>query len=182
MARHGWRASHATAGAVGNAGRYHDRIMIWQTIFPLGWAHYLLGGLCLGVGVGFLFLFTGRVGGMSSVFTSTWSFFSHGAFFQQPKWLESRNWRLLYALGLIVGAFAWWLWKGGGVPESTAVPWWLLLLGGFIVGYGARLGHGCTSGHGICGIGSLQWPSALAVCTFYVTAILAANLVTRWFV
>jgi uncharacterized membrane protein YedE/YeeE len=55
-------------------------------------------------------------------------------------------------------------------------------VGGFIVGYGARLGTGCTSGHGICGLGSLQWPSALAVLTFMATAFLTANLMARWLV
>ncbi len=53
-------------------------------------------------------------------------------------------------------------------------------MGGFLVGYGARLGNGCTSGHGICGLGSLQWPSLLAVLTFMGTAFLTANLVARW--
>ncbi len=50
-------------------------------------------------------------------------------------------------------------------------------IGGFLVGYGARLGNGCTSGHGICGLGSLQWPSLLAVLTFMATAFITANLV-----
>ena len=46
-----------------------------------------------------------------------------------------------------------------------------------LVGYGARLGNGCTSGHGICGLGSLQLPSLGAVLTFMATAFLVANLV-----
>jgi len=68
---------------------------------------------------------------------------------------------------------------GGPGPETTAVPAWQLLVGGFIAGFGARLGHGCTSGHGICGLGSLQWPSAVAVVTFMITAMITANLVLR---
>lgn len=52
--------------------------------------------------------------------------------------------------------------------------------GGFFVGYGARLGNGCTSGHGICGLRSLQLPSLLAVLTFMATAFLTANLAARW--
>jgi uncharacterized membrane protein YedE/YeeE len=58
----------------------------------------------------------------------------------------------------------------------TSVPVWQLLVGGFLVGYGARLGNGCTSGHGICGLGSLQLPSLSAVLTFTATAFLTANL------
>ena len=155
---------------------------IFQILFPLGWQHYLLGGLCVGGGVALLFALTGRIGGMSTVFSSTWSYALRRPFFRQARLVDSRGWRLEYALGLMLGAFVWWLWRGGGVAESTGVPWWLLLLGGFVAGYGARLGNGCTSGHGICGLGSLQWPSALAVLTFMATAFLTANLVTRWIV
>ena len=86
----------------------------------------------------------------------------------------------VYAAGLVLGAFVWWLGFAGGVPEATAVPVWQLLVGGFFVGYGARLGNGCTSGHGICGLGSLSLPSLLAVLTFMATAFLTANLAARW--
>ena len=150
-----------------------------HTLFPLGWAHYLLGGLCIGLGVSLLFLMTGLVGGMSSVYSSTWSFFVRRPFFQQAGLRGSRVWRLEYALGLILGAFLWWLLLGGPGPETTTVPAWQLGLGGFIAGFGARLGHGCTSGHGICGLGSLQWPSAVAVVTFMATAMITANLMLR---
>jgi uncharacterized membrane protein YedE/YeeE len=81
---------------------------------------------------------------------------------------------------LILGAFVWWLGFADGVAESTAVPVWQLLLGGFFVGYGARLGNGCTSGHGICGLGSMQLPSLFAVLTFMATAFLTANLMARF--
>ena len=152
---------------------------IFTTLFPLGWQHYLLGGACIGAGAGLLFILTGRIGGMSTVFSSTWSFVVNKPFFQQARFTESRNWRLVYALGLVLGAFIWWLGFAGGVAESTAVPVWQLLVGGFLVGYGARLGNGCTSGHGICGLGSLQVPSLFAVLTFMATAFLTANIFAR---
>ena len=150
------------------------------TLFPLGWEHYLIGGLLIGLGVSVLFLLTGLIGGMSSVFSSTWSFVVQRPFFRQARFTDTRHWRLVYAAGLILGALVWWLWLGGAQPETTSVPIWQLLVGGFIAGYGARLGNGCTSGHGICGLGSFQWPSMLAVLTFMATAILTANLVARW--
>ena len=150
------------------------------SLFPLGWAHYLWGGLLIGAGTGLLFVLTGRIGGMSSVFSSTWSYVVRRPFFQQDRFLASRGWRLVYALGLVLGALVWWLGFAGGVTEATAVPAWQLLLGGFLVGYGARLGNGCTSGHGICGLGSFQWPSLMAVLTFMATAFLTANLAARW--
>jgi uncharacterized membrane protein YedE/YeeE len=149
------------------------------SLFPFGWQHYLLGGLAIGSGVVLLFVMTGLVGGMSTVFSSTWSFVMQRPFFQQTRFTGSRNWRLVYALGLILGAGAWWLAYGNGSAQGTSVPIWQLVAGGFLVGYGARLGNGCTSGHGICGLGSLQLPSLLAVLTFMATAFLTANIVVR---
>lgn len=149
------------------------------TYFPLGWQHYLLGGILIGTGTGLLFLLTGRIGGMSTVFSSTWSFVVKNPFFQQSRFVDSRSWRLVYAAGLIVGALIWWLIFGGGERQTTTVPVWQLLVGGFFVGYGARLGNGCTSGHGICGLGSLQLPSLMAVLTFMATAFVTANVAMR---
>ena len=148
--------------------------------FPLGWQHYLMGGLLIGAGVALLYATTGRIGGMSSVFSSTWSYVVQRPYFQKLDLAGSRNWRLVYAAGLIAGALVWWLGWAGGAPQATAVPAWQLLVGGFLVGYGARLGDGCTSGHGICGLGSLGLPSLQAVLTFMATAFLTANLVGRW--
>ncbi len=150
------------------------------SLFPLGWTHYLLGGLCIGAGVALLFVCTGLVGGMSSVFSSTWSYLLRAPYFQQARYTDTRGWRLVYASGLIAGALVWWLGFSDGTPLHTKVPVWALVVGGFFVGYGARLGNGCTSGHGICGLGSLQWPSLLAVLTFMATAFITANLVAFW--
>lgn len=141
----------------------------------MGWQHYLLGGLLIGCGVALLFVFTGRIGGMSTVFSSTWSYVLQRPFFQQPRFVGSRNWRLVYALGLVLGAALWWLGFAGAAPQTTGLPAWQLVVGGFWVGYGARLGNGCTSGHGICGLGSLQLPSLMAVLTFMATAFMTAN-------
>jgi uncharacterized membrane protein YedE/YeeE len=149
-------------------------------LFPQGWQHYLLGGLLVGAGTALLFVTTGRIGGMSTVFSSTWSFVVQRPFFQQARFVDSRGWRLVYAAGLILGALVWWLGVAGGTPQHTAVPVWQLLVGGFFVGYGARLGNGCTSGHGICGLGSMQLPSLYAVLTFMATAFMTANLAARW--
>jgi uncharacterized protein len=150
------------------------------SLFPLGWQHYLLGGVFVGAGAGLLFVMAGHIGGMSTVFSSTWSYLVRRPYFQQRRFVVTRGWRLVYALGLIVGALVWWLGLAGGKAQTTPVPAWQLLVGGFLVGYGSRLGHGCTSGHGICGLGSLQLPSLGAVLTFMATAFLTANLAARW--
>ncbi|MDD5033220.1 MAG: YeeE/YedE thiosulfate transporter family protein [Methylococcaceae bacterium] len=137
--------------------------------FPQGIAHYLLGGLLIGSGVSLLYVSTGLVGGMSSFFTTTWSYLSKRPFFQQERFISARLWRLVYALGLIAGAGLYLL--AGGDAFITQVKPWQLLLGGFLVGFGARLSNGCTSGHGICGLASLQLPSLLAVIIFLTTGI-----------
>ena len=144
--------------------------------FPLGVQHYIVGGLLIGFAVSLLFVVTGLVGGMSSVYSSTLSYVSKVPFFQQKGLLESRKWRIVYALGLILGA-ALWLAVPGNSGVVTGVSWWQLALGGFIAGFGARLGDGCTSGHGICGVGLLKLPSFIAVAVFLTMAIVTAQLV-----
>jgi uncharacterized membrane protein YedE/YeeE len=151
-------------------------MLSWTSLFPNGWQHYAAGGLIIGVGVALLFLTTGRIGGMSTLFSSTWSYLIQRPFFQQTRFTSSRGWRLVYALGVIAGGALWWITAAGMQAQSTTVPVWQLLVGGFLVGYGARLGNGCTSGHGICGLSSLQLSSLKAVLTFMATAFLTANL------
>lgn len=148
-----------------------------HSLFPLGWGHYLGGGLLIGTGVSLLFILTGWVGGMSTVFSSTWSYVSKRTFFQQARFTDTRAWRLVFALGLVVGAGVWWLALGPSTAMQTQIPLWQLGLGGLLVGYGARLGNGCTSGHGICGLGSMQLPSLWAVLTFMATGFVTANAV-----
>lgn len=144
-------------------------------LFPNGWGHYLAGGVAIGAGVALLYVVTGRLAGMSSVFTSSWSYLSSRTAFRQPRWLASRAWRLQLALGLVLGAALWWLVLGPAEPLHTAVPAWRLALGGLVAGFGARLAGGCTSGHGICGLGSLKLPSLIAVLTFMATGFLTAQ-------
>jgi len=148
-----------------------------STLFPAGMAHYALGGLLIGAGVGVLYLLTGQVGGMSGVFSAVWSYVSRLPYFQRAQFTATRQWRLLYALGLIIGA-ALWLMFNHGETVTTHIPWWQLAIGGFIGGYGARLGNGCTSGHGVCGLASFSGYSLLAVMVFLATAIVTAHVVS----
>ena len=89
--------------------------------------------------------------------------------------MSSRGWRLVYALGIVLGALAWRL--ASGEAFVTQVPYWQLATGGFIAGFGARLANGCTAGHGICGMASLQPASILAVIVFLATAMATAQAV-----
>ena len=147
-----------------------------DALFPHGIASYLIGGLMMGAGVALLFVATGLIGGMSTLFSAVWSFASSAPHFAQPRYAGSRAWRLVLAAGLVLGAALWTLASGHAVPV-TAVPVAWLLVGGFVAGFGARLANGCTSGHGICGLGSLQASSLAAVVVFMATAIATANLV-----
>ena len=150
---------------------------MFESMFPLGISHYLAGGLAIGAGVSLLFLTTGLVGSMSTFFTSTLSWFAKWPYFQQSRFVGSRNWRLIYAVGLVAGASLWGL--VSGAQPVTTVSTWQLVTGGFIAGFGARLSNGCTSGHGICGVASLQWPSVFSVLIFLATAMITAG-VLQW--
>ena len=146
-----------------------------EAYFPNGWMHYLVGGGAIGLGVSLLFIGTGLIGGMSTVYSSTWSFVLKQKFFQQARFTSSRQWRLIYALGLVCGA----LLASLLIPRAAilVMPWWQLLLGGVIAGFGARLGNGCTSGHGICGMASFNKASMVAVIIFLGVAIGTARIV-----
>ena len=142
--------------------------------FPQGYASYVIGGLLIGLAVSVLYLLTGLIGGMSTVFTSSWSYFSQAAYFSEPRFRSSRVWRLIYVIGLILGGVVY-LTMGGDTFVTNISPW-RLVLGGVLMGFGARLSNGCTAGHGICGLASLRLSSLLAVMIFLATAIAVAHL------
>lgn len=145
-------------------------------LFPQGWWPYLAGGLLLGAGVGGIFLLTGLRAGASSVFTATWSWVSGCAYFQRPLFREARTWRLVFSVGLILGAAAFALGPGGEQDFITSVAPWRLFVGGLFVGFGTRMSRGCTSGHGICGIAAGSPSSVLAVLVFMGVAMLVVQV------
>jgi uncharacterized membrane protein YedE/YeeE len=142
--------------------------------FPNGIAHYLTGGLILGTGVAAIFLLSGRIAGASGFFSTTLSWCSSLTDLRQPGYLASRNWRLAFAVGMILGAAIFTFTWNDGVTFHTTVQPWRLAIGGFLVGLGTRIARGCTSGHGICGLSSLSLPSLAAVMTFMGVAIATA--------
>lgn len=147
---------------------------MWSEFFPHGLERYLIGGVLIGLGVAVLYVSTGRLGGASTVFSASWSWFSRLPFFQQSSLRDSRNWRALYALGMLLGGA---LYVFAGLPvEGSEIASWRLVLGGLLIGFGARLGGGCTSGHGICGMASLSAGSLVMVLVFLSTAIVTAML------
>lgn len=144
-------------------------------MFPLGIYPYVVGGLVIGVGVAFVYITTGLHATQSSFFSTTISYFSKIPYFQRKTYLDSREWRLFFAAGVILGALIYTLTLSLDGFWVTSVQWWRLLIGGFLVGFGTRLSSGCTSGHGISGIASLSTTSLYAVITFIVVGIITAH-------
>ena len=143
-------------------------------LFPNGISRYAVGGLLVGLGTVVIYLGTGIPAGASTFLESTLSYVSGRPRFQ--RYVGSRDWRLVFTLGIVLGASVYAVVYQGGA-WTTAVQPWRLLVGGIFVGIGTRLGKGCTSGHGVCGVGSASKTSIVGVLTFLVVAILTAQAV-----
>lgn len=145
-----------------------------EPFFPHGIYRYAVGGLLVGLGAAVIYVGTGIAAGASTFLESTLSYASDKSRFQQYR--SSRDWRVVFTVGIILGAAVYAVfWQGGA--WTTEVQPWRLLLGGFLVGIGTRIGKGCTSGHGVCGVGSASKTSIVGVITFLLVAILTAQLV-----
>jgi uncharacterized membrane protein YedE/YeeE len=144
-------------------------------MFPLGIFPYIIGGLIIGVGVSFVYILTGIHSTQSSLFSSTMSYFSKIPYFQRKTYLDSREWRIFFAAGVILGATIYAVTISPDGFWMSSVQWWRLILGGFLVGFGTRLSSGCTSGHGISGVASLSSTSLVAVITFIAVGVVVAN-------
>jgi hypothetical protein len=139
-------------------------------LFPNGWAHYAAGGVLVGLGTAVVFLATGIRAGASGFFTSVLSYASSRAELCTAWALRQRAWRTAFALGIVLGAAAFAV-AVAGERFETSVAAWRLGVGGVLVGFGTRTSRGCTSGHGICGLGGLARPAFAAVPTFLAVAI-----------
>jgi uncharacterized membrane protein YedE/YeeE len=130
------------------------------------WMSALLGGVLIGMAATLLLWLTGRIAGISGMLGGV----------LLPKRGELA-WRLAFLIGL-VGAGAAWLWSvpGAYVPRQGFPPL-LLVVAGVLVGIGTRMGNGCTSGHGVCGLGRLSLRSLAAVLTFMLTAVITTFIV-----
>ena len=142
--------------------------------FPNGALPYLLGGMLIGLGTSVVFVGTAIPAGASTFLESTLSYVSDRPRF--ARYRASRDWRLVFSAGIVLGAAGYTLASGDGL-WTTAVQPWRLALGGVLVGVGTRLGKGCTSGHGVCGIGSGSRTSLVNVGTFVLVAVGTAQFV-----
>ncbi len=120
----------------------------------------LSGGILIGLAALLFLLIQGRVAGISGILAGLLA----------PATPDTGwRWRFIGGLG-VGGALGFWL-LGLPAPELSQVSWHWLLVGGLLVGFGAKLGNGCTSGHGICGIGRLSVRSIVATLLFMLAGM-----------
>ncbi|MCW2283435.1 putative membrane protein YedE/YeeE [Rhodoblastus acidophilus] len=129
-----------------------------SVLLQIDWAHFtplsaLAGGALIGLAVALLLLREGRILGASGIFAGL----------AQPR--ADFDWRLAFLAGLVAAPALAGLLFGVNAPRIAASPN-VLIVAGFLVGLGARLGNGCTSGHGICGLARLSKRSLAATATF----------------
>lgn len=126
----------------------------------------LAGGLLIGLAAALFLLIDGRVAGISGI---------TGGLLGKPGAATPTN--LAFLAGLLAGP---WLFSllAGHAPEShVGLPWPGLIIAGLLVGFGTRLGSGCTSGHGVCGLARLSPRSIVAVLVFMVAAMVTVFVV-----
>lgn len=125
----------------------------------IDWANFtpyqaIIGGILIGLAATIFILFNGRIAGISGIL---------GGLLKPTK--SEFGWRLAFLLGLILAPSVYLFYAP--LPQisiDTSVPW--LIAAGALVGFGARLGSGCTSGHGVCGLSRLSLRSLVATMTF----------------
>ncbi|MGF1540217.1 MAG: YeeE/YedE family protein [Pleurocapsa sp.] len=126
----------------------------------VNWIPAVIGGMLIGLSATILLAFDGRIAGISGMV--------NGAIKFKPE----ENWRWLFIAGILGGAVLYeYVFASQPTPLSSLAPG-AMIIGGFLVGIGTRMGNGCTSGHGVCGLGRLSFRSLVAVMTFMITAIL----------
>src|ERR1700688_739362 len=124
-----------------------------------------IGGGLIGLSAVLLMLLTGRVAGISGIFGGCLGF-----------GMNDKGWRIAFVAGLILAPLiASWIGYAMPSPQMPA-SWAVVIAAGLLVGFGTRLGGGCTSGHGICGIARLSSRSIMATAIFIFTAIVVVTL------
>ena len=119
-----------------------------------------LGGLIIGLAVVIFFLFNGRLVGISGI--------AANALTEKDKKFDN----LLFLIGLIIGPTIYILFTNKEINITISNSFLLLILAGLLVGIGTRIGGGCTSGHGISGIGRFSLRSIIATITFMLVGVL----------
>jgi uncharacterized membrane protein YedE/YeeE len=126
--------------------------------------HSLLGGLLIGASALLLLALLGRIAGISGIV---------GGLLDAPR--PDRGWRLAFLAGLALGGAILLALAPEVIARTVPGGWPMAALGGLLVGLGTRAGNGCTSGHGVCGLGRRSRRSLAAVAVFMATGMLTAQ-------
>lgn len=123
----------------------------------------LIGGIMIGLAASILIVGIGKIMGMSGILKSS--------LVSLPRF----SWQLMFVIGMAITTWGYSLVIG--FPElEMGQPLWKIIAAGLLVGFGTRLGSGCTSGHGICGISRLSGRSITATVLFLFSGIVTATL------
>lgn len=125
----------------------------------------LAGGILLGIAAAIFILASGRILGISGIL---------GGLLKPAK--GDTHWRIAFLLGLFSAPFIYLL-AVGSIPIEINTDWPLIILAGLLVGFGTRLGSGCSSGHGICGLSRLSGRSLVATIAFMASGIATVYVV-----
>ncbi len=128
----------------------------------------LSGGVLVGCAAGIILLANGRVAGISGMVSCV----------LHPRGTDS-SWQIVYRLGLIAGGAGLALFDPAALPVGKVAPMPLMIGAGLLVGFGARLSGGCTSGHGLCGIGRFSGRSTVATITFMTAGAVTVYLLSH---
>ena len=118
-----------------------------------------LGGLLIGLGVIIFFIATGRLAGVSGI---SYNVISN----------NNRFTNILFLIGLVIGPIVYKLLISANIPFLINKSYLIIIAGGLLVGLGTKIGSGCTSGHGVCGISRFSVRSILATILFIFSGII----------
>jgi len=124
----------------------------------------LIGGLIIGIAVVLFFITTGRLAGVSGILSSS---------LEND---ENKFSNILFIIGLVLGPLVYIFFSNNNIvfKMNSSIP--LIIIGGLLVGIGTKIGRGCTSGHGICGISRLSMRSILATIIFMIFAMITVYI------
>lgn len=125
----------------------------------------LIGGLLIGLAVTLMLLLNGRIAGISGIV---------GGLLNLK--IQDNLWRAAFVAGLLLGALIYVSAADGSSEVNVLAPLPVILVGGLLVGFGTRLGSGCTSGHGLCGMARFSRRSITATAIFFVVAMVTVFL------
>jgi uncharacterized protein len=127
-----------------------------------------IGGVLIGLSASMMLLLHGRITGISGIFGGLLA-----------RRAGDLLWRVLFISGLLAGGVAFAVFAPDVVADELGRTPVFIVLAGLFVGFGTRLGSGCTSGHGICGLTRLSPRSLVAVVTFMTTGAITAYVVNH---